>query len=236
LGSRIKQLDLENKNINFHDILENVYRSKLKSFDLENKNINFHDILEKLDRKELKHFGIGVRRFVYITGALVVENRYPTPMVTDFSFDYKRSLKCLEQTVETFSCKPRTVICDGGGCHRKAVKMLLPDVELYTRTKAQCYNIVNHDESYWNEIKDECLHPYRFMSLETVSLAVEFKRFEHIYLRPHSSLKGKTPAESIGIRIPKSITRNENEKWQKILKFAYNVIMMEKCGDLRKFF
>ena len=108
-------------------------------------------------------------------------------------------------------------------------------LSLYTRTKAQCYNIVNHLERYWAELKDECMHPYRFMSLGTVQLAVEFKRLEHIFLRPHSNLNKKTPAEFLGIKIPKSITRNENEKWQSILKFAYTVNMMEKCGDLSNF-
>jgi hypothetical protein len=73
------------------------------------------------------------------------------------------------------------------------------------------------------------------MSLGTARLAVEFKRLEHIFLRPHLNLDKKTPAEFMSIKIPKSITRDENEKWQRILKFAYTAIMMEKCGDLSKF-
>lgn len=209
--------------------------SRIKQLDLKNRKINFHDQIEKLGRKELNRLGVRKRIFVYITGAIDTESRYPPPMVTDFSFDYRRSLRCLEQMVQTVGSKPNLIKCDGAFCHRNAVKMLLPDVELYTRTKAQCYNIVNHIERYWSEIKDECMHPYRFMSLGTVQLAVEFKRLEHIFLRPHSNLKEKTPAEFLGIKIPKSITRNKNEKWQRILKFAYTVIMMEKYGDLSKF-
>ena len=80
------------------------------------------------------------------------------------------------------------------------------------------------------------MHPYRFMSLKTVQLAVEFKRIEHIFIRPHSELNKKTPAESLGIKIPRSIIQNENEKWQRMLKLAYTTIMLEKCGDLRKLF
>jgi hypothetical protein len=209
--------------------------SRIKQQDLKSRNINFHDLIETLSRRELSRLGVRKRVFVYITGAIDVESRYPPPMVTDFSFDYRRSLKCLEQMIQTVGSKPHTIKCDGAHCHRNAVKMMLPDVELYTRTKAQCYNIVNHVERYWDELKDECMHPYRFMSLGTARLAVEFKRLEHIFLRPHLSLDKKTPAEFMSIRIPKSITRDENEKWQRFLKFAYTVIMMEKCADLRKF-
>lgn len=204
--------------------------SKIKQHNLKSRNITFHDLIEKLGKKELNRLGVRKRVFVYITGAIDAESRYPPPMVTDFSFDYKRSLKCLEQMVKTVGSKPSLIKCDGAICHRNAVKMFLPDVELYTRTKAQCYNIVNHVERYWDELKDECMRPYRFMSLGTVELAVELKRLEHIFLRPHTNLCNKTPAEFLGVKIPKSITRNENEKWQRMLKFAYTVNMMERWG------
>jgi len=210
--------------------------SRIKQLDLNNRNINIHDLIEKRSRRELNRLGVRKRVFVYITGAIDVESRYPPPMVTDFSFDYKRSLKCLEQMIQTVGSKPHTIKCDGAHCHRKAIKMLLPDVNLYSRTKAQCYNIVNHLERYWLEIKEECLHPYRFMSLRTVRLAVEFKRLEHIFFRLHSELNKKTPAEFLGIKIPRSIIQNENEKWQRMLKLAYTTVMLEKCGDLRKLF
>lgn len=239
MGKRIKQQDLiNNRNINFHNIIENLCRKKMEDMTARNEKVDYHSVIEMIDKKELKRLGIGIKRFAYITGSLVVESRYPPPMVTSFSFDYKRSLKCLENAITTFGCKPRRILCDGGGrgVHCKAVNMMVPDVELYSRTKAQCYNIVNHQERYWMEIKDECLRPYRFMSLRTLSLGVEFKRFQHIYLRPHLSLGGKTPAEHIGILLPKSITRNVGEKWQRLLEFAYKVIMLEKCGDLRDFF
>ena len=113
--------------------------------------------------------------------------------------------------------------------------MAMPEVELYTKTKNQEYNVVNIMERYWNELKDECIHPYRFMSLGTVQLAVEIKRLEHIFLRPHRSLEEKTPAEFLGIKIPRAITRNRNEKWQRLLKFAYVINTMEKSGDLSTF-
>jgi hypothetical protein len=208
--------------------------SRIKQQDLKSRNINFHDLIEKLGRRELNRLGVRKRVFVYITGAIDEESRYPTPMVTDYSFDYRRSLQCLEQMIQTVGSKPHTIKCDGALCHRNAVKMLLPDVELYSRTKAQCYNIVNILERYWLELKDECMHPYRFMSPSTARLAVEFKRLEHIFIRPHSDLNKKTPAEFLGIKIPRSIIQNENEKWQRILKLAYTTVMLEKFGDLRK--
>jgi hypothetical protein len=205
--------------------------SRIKQLDLKNKNINFHD----LSGKELKRLGIRKRVFTYITGAIDEESHYPPPMATGLSFDYRYSLKCLEQMIQTFGGKPDVIKCDGAFCHRNAVKMLLPDVELYSRTKKQCYNIVNILERYWHELKDECMHPYRFMSLGTVQLAVEFKRLEHVFLRPHSTLKGMTPAQFLGIKIPRSIIQNKSEKWRRLLKLAHNTIMMEKCPDLRKF-
>ena len=207
--------------------------SRIKQLDLKNKNINFHD----LSRKELKLLGIRKRVFTYITGAIDEESRYLFPMATGFGFDYRYSLRCLNQMIQTFGvrAKPDMIKCDGAFCHRNAVKMLLPDVELYSRTKKQCYNIVNILERYWHELKDESMPPYRFMSLGTVQLAVEFKRLEHVFLRPHSSLKGMTPAQFLGIKIPMSIIQNKSEKWRRLLKLAHNTIMMEKCPDLRKF-
>jgi len=205
--------------------------SRIKQLDLKNRNINLHN----LDRKQLERLGVRKRVSTYITGAIDVESHYPPPMVTGFSFDYRYSLKCLNQMIQTVGSKPDVIKCDGALCHRNAVRLFLPDVELFTRTKKQCYNIVNHLERFWGELKLECLHPYRFQSLATVQLAVEFKRLEHVFLRPHSDLKGMTPAQFLGIRIPRSIIQNKSEKWRRLLKLAYHTIMMEKCADLRKF-
>ena len=207
--------------------------SRIKQLDLKNKNINLHN----LSRRQLEHLGVRKHVSVYITGAIDVESRYPLPMVVGFGFDYRYSLKCLRLMIQTFGerAKPDVIKCDGAFCHRNAVRMYLPDVELFTRTKKQCYNIVNYLEHCWGEFKLECLHPYRVQTLATVQLAVEFKRLEHIFLRPHTSLKGVTPAQFLGIRIPGSTIKNKSEKWRRLLKLAYNTIMMEKCGDLRKF-
>jgi hypothetical protein len=209
--------------------------SKIKQLDLKNRKINFHNLIKKLDRRELERLGVRKRAFVYITGVLDVESRYSPPMVTDYSFDYRRSLKCLDQMITTVGCKPHDMRCDGAQCHRKAIRIGLPDVFLYTKTKAEYYAIVAHLERLWDEFKDESLLPYRFMSLRTVRLAVDFKRLEHFFVRPHTSLNENTPAEFLGICIPRSITRDENEKWQKLLKLAHRIIRMEKLGDLPDF-
>ena len=208
--------------------------SRIKQLDLKKKNINLHELIEKYGIERFRGLDVRKRIFVYVTGAIFIEHRYPLPMVTDFSFDFKRSLECLNLMVKTFGCKPELIKCDGGGCHRKAIRMFLPDVQFYTRTKAQEYNIVNHIERYWRELKYECMKPYRFRSLETVQLAEELRRFHHIFFRPHSNLGGKTPAEHMGLKIP--ISHDPNKKWQLFLKNAYNVIAMEKDADLSKFF
>jgi transposase-like protein len=210
--------------------------SRIKHHDLKGKNINFHDLIEKFGRKKVSGLGVRKRIFVYTTGAIEVESRYPTPMVTDFSFDFRRSLRCIALMIKTFGYKPKLMKCDGGLYHRNAIRMSLPDVPLYTRTKAQEYNVIEFIERYWEELQDDCMSPYRFRSLETSRLAVELKRLDYIFLRPNSSLNGITPAAFIGIKIPGSIVTDQHKKWQKLLELANRVVAMEKSVDLGKLF
>ena len=134
MGSRVKQLNLSDENydvhrkaaskvkVSFHEIFDNICKSRMKDFKCLEDLKSFQKSIEILYRKELKRFGIGIRRFVFITGALLVEHSYPTSVITDYSFDYKRSLRCFEQTIETFGSNPKTVMFDGGGCHLKSRK------------------------------------------------------------------------------------------------------------------
>lgn len=205
--------------------------SKSRQLNLRNRRVNFHDLSE--NQKIRLRIGKPVRAF--ITGVYDVENRYPPSLITGLGFNYRYSLKCLAQMIETVGDKPQVVKCDGFSGHAKAVKMLLPDVELFSRTKRQYYGIVNNIERFWGELKSECLHPYRFRSLRTLSLAVELKGLEHFFLRPHSQLKGRTPAEFLKIKIPRSILQsNKNEKWLRLLRLAYQMIMIEKALNKRK--
>jgi hypothetical protein len=214
--------------------------SRIKQHNLKSKNINFHELIEKYGIKEVSHLSVRKRISVYITGAIEVESRYPTPMVTDFSFDVRRSLRCISLMMKTFGCKPKLMKCDGGLYHRNAIRMSLPEVPLYTRTKAQEFYVIQNVERYWEELQEDCLRPFRFRSLETTRLAVDLKRFDYIFLRPNSSpnsnLNGMTPAEFIGIKIPRSIISDRHKKWQKLLKLAYRVVIFEKSADLGKFF
>lgn len=203
--------------------------SKIRQLNLRNKRVNFHD----LSKSQMKRLRIGQPVRAFITGAFDVENHYPPSQVTGLGFNYRYSLRCLEQMIEIVG-KPQIIKCDGFPGHAIAVKIRLPDVELFSRTKKQYYGIVNHIERYWQELKNECLHPYRFKSLTTVSLAVELKGLQHFFLRPHSKLKGMTPAEFLKIKIPRSIVESKDEKWQKLLTLAYQSLMIEEGIQKKK--
>ena len=81
--------------------------SHIKQHDLKSNNINFHKLSEKFGSKKLSLLGYRKRIFVYTTGAIDAESRYPPPMVTDFSFDFRRSLKLHRLDGEDFRMQTR---------------------------------------------------------------------------------------------------------------------------------
>ena len=200
-----------------------------RQFTLRMKQVN----LSNLSECQVKRLRIGKPVVTYLTGIIDEELHYPS-IVTGWGFNYKYSLRCLRETLETFRSKPEIIKCDGCEAHVKAVKMLLPDVELISRTKKQDYSIVNLIESFWGRLKSEFLHKYRFRSFGTLSYGVELKRHEYIWFRPHTGLNGRTPAEFLQIRIPKSILKGKGGKWQKFLRFAHRIVMIEKAVNKKK--
>jgi len=190
--------------------------------------------LSNLSESQVKRLRIGKPVMAYLTGIIDEEYRYPPSVVTGWGFNYKYSARCLSEMLEIFGSKPEAIKCDGFKGHVKAIKMLLPDVKLISRTKNQDYGIVNFIESFWGKFKDEFLHKYRFRSFDTLSYGVELKRHEYIWLRPHTSLNKRTPAEFLQIRIPKSILRGKKGKWQKLLRFAHRIVMIEKAVNKKR--
>lgn len=193
-----------------------------------------HVNLSNLSECQVKRLRIGKPVVTYLTGIIDEESRYPPSVVTGWGFNYKYSLRCLRETLEIFGSKPEAIKCDGFKGHVKAVKMLLPDVKLISRTKKQDYGVVNLIESFWGKFKSEFLHEYRFRSFDTLSYGVELKRHEYIWLRPHTGLNGRTPAEFLQIRIPKSILKGKGGKWQEFLRFAHRMVMIEKAVNKKK--
>jgi len=185
--------------------------------------------LSNLSDDQVKRLRISKPVVTYLTGIIDEESRYPTSVVTGWGFNHKYSLRCLRETLEIFGGKPEAIKCDGCKGHVKAVKTFLPDVKLTSRTKKQDYAIVNHIESFWGKLKTEFLHDYRFRSFDTLSYGVELKRHEYIWLRPHTGLNGRTPAEFLQIRIPKSILKGKGGKWQEFLRFAHRMVMIEEA-------
>jgi len=201
-----------------------------KQLTLKKKPVKFTN----LTKDQVKRSKAGKPVMAYLTGTIVKELRYIPSVITGWGFNYKHSLKCLWKTLEILGSKPQVILCDGFKGHVKAAKMLLPDAKLISKTKTQYYGIVNHIERVWAEFKSECLHPHRFRSLNTLRYAVELKRLQHNLLRRHTSLNGSTPAECLGIRIPRSVVESKEEKWQKLLKLAYQMVTIEKAVNKRK--
>jgi putative transposase len=59
-------------------------------------------------------------------------------------------------------------------------------------------------ESFNGSFRDECLNINRFLSLEDANKKIEAWRKDYNNFRPHSSLKGKTPAEAENFCLKKS--------------------------------
>jgi len=224
-----KEVKLKRVEIDFSPYILYTPVNGEKQFTLEKKPLNFGS----LTKSQVKHLRARPA-MAYLTGAIVEESRYMPSVITGRGFNYRYSLKCLWKMLDTMGSKPKVIICDGFKGHVKAVKILLPDVKLISRTKNQYYGIVNYLERAWGEFKTECLHKYRFRSFNTLPYAVELKRLQHNLLRPHTSLNGLTPAEYLKIRIPRSIVESKEEKWQKLLKLAYQMVTIEKAVNKRK--
>jgi hypothetical protein len=201
-----------------------------KQLTLAMKHVN----LSNLSESQIKRLRVGKPVVAFLTGIIDEESSYPPSVVTGWGFSHKYSLRCLRETLEIFGTKPEAIKCDGFKGHVKAVKMLLPDVKLISRTKRQDYGIINLIESFWGKFKSEFLHDYRFRSFDTLSYGVELKRHEYIWLRPHMGLNGRTPAEFLQIRIPKSILKGKGGKWQKFLRFAHRIVMIEKAVNKKE--
>jgi len=170
----------------------------------------------------------------YLTGTIDEESRYGPSMVTGRGFKCMYSLLCLRRMLNTVGSKPEVIKCDGFKGHVRAVERFLPDVKLISKTKREDFGIVNYIEALWREFKTECLHEGRFRSFNTLQHVVELKRLEHNLLRPHTSLDGLTPAEFLGIKIPRSIVESREGKWGKLLKLAHTMVKIESSVRKRR--
>lgn len=139
----------------------------------------------------------------------------------------KDAIALFEKAMKVAKKKPMSIYVDGLpayiGAYNKVFRTLRKDIrpELIRKVGLRAVNSNNSVERLHGTLKDR-LKPMRGLKgIETVETLLEGWTIHYNYIRPHQTLKGKTPAQNCGIDIENS--------WHTLINEATkNTVEMEK--------
>ena len=151
----------------------------------------------------------------FVTNVLAVDTRYwiASPVTTNRDTD--ASLIALNLAARRAKYVPKKLRSDDWQPHVKAARCVLPDVNLLVRSKKEDISWINYIERMNGTMRNGPLKKrFCFRSVDLLEASAELTRIQYNFLRKHSSLNGRTPAQVAGITIP---FRN----WEDLIEYAY---------------
>ncbi len=133
--------------------------------------------------------------------------------------DQSASLQTIELARITAKYLPKTIRTDGNKAHKINIKKNYRKVKHDYKTKKENIAQINYVESYNSKQRDETGFKRRkkFKSKFTAQIMADLYRFQWNFLRPNINLKGKVPADAVGIPF-------HFETWDDLILHAINYI------------
>ena len=166
-----------------------------------------------------------VGRYFYVIAVLDEETRYCLALNVSVKRDveaFKRTLaKALELTSGT---RPAVIRSDGYAAQIEAIKALMPDVEVNSKSKDEDFSHINPIESFFSSIRKALCKQSRYSSIVNLQCRADLIRHRHNFLKRFS---GRTPAEALGIILPSLIIEDSARGFETLIKLAIALKLAE---------
>jgi transposase-like protein len=136
----------------------------------------------------------------------------------------KDAEEVLNEAKQATPQQPAIIVSDGLQAYPQAVEKTFRTLKNRNTKHLRCPSIRSHRinnnkvERLHGTIRERIKVMRGFKKDETALETLENYRTYYNFLRPHSSLEGKTPAQEAGIQIP----LNQNNKWASFIRKTRN--------------
>ncbi len=178
--------------------LERVWAMDTHYQDLPYKRVN-----GKLEKS-------GGHPHMYVAAVIDEESGYILSCCVSLQQDHHLAEKTLGLAIQRAGTLPKELKIDYDSALYIAAKALLPEERITRINKQEPGNYARNNiiEGMWSQfVKCFRKHECSYRKVETFELAANIWRFYRNYLNPYKE-SGKTPAESLGLRLPPEIKHN----------------------------
>jgi len=184
------------------------------------------DTFRKVRKKRLKGRKRGeARRYFHIIAILDEETRYCLALVVSRKRDaeaFKRSLgKALKLTGGT---RPSLIKSDSYAAQIEAIKVLMSDVQVDSKSKSEDFSHINLIESFFSGIRKALCKQSYYSSIINLQCRADLIRHWHNFLK---SFGGRTPAEALGIILPVLVIEDSARGFETLVKLAIALKLAE---------
>jgi len=151
----------------------------------------------------------------HITNVFSVKYRYWLSSFVTLERDTNASLQAVINATMRAKYEPKIIKMDAYQPHIKAADKVFPKTQIKVKSKKEYYGWVNYIERLNRSMRFGAIKKkFCFRSLNQLQASATLTRVWYNFLKIHKSLKGNTPAVSVGITIP-------FHNWVDLLRYAY---------------
>lgn len=152
--------------------------------------------------------------YAYITNVMAVDTRYWLASQVTLNRKIDASLIALQKALIRAKYEPKVLKSDKWQAHINAANYVLPNTYIDVRSKSEDFSFINFIERLNLTMRNGKIKKrLTFQRIELLKAAANLTRIWYNFLKGHSKLDGKTPAQASGITIP-------FDDWEDLLKYA----------------